>query len=132
MKPITGKQTEKRRQRNNLAKELGKCGRLMKGSLTQIRRRCGKSQCRCMRGQLHESLAITYKKDGKSCLIHIPKDLHTQAQEAIEDYHKLKNLVEQISGLNVKAFKDLARTQRTAKKSQTKSSDPIPFSGEGQ
>lgn len=132
MKPITGKQTEKRPQRDNLTKELGKCGRLMKGSLTQIRRRCGKSQCRCMRGQLHESLAITYKKEGKSCLIHIPEDLHTQAREAIEDYHKLKNLVEQISGLNVKAFKDPARTQRTARKSQTKSSDRLPFSGEGQ
>ena len=80
----------------------------------------------------HESLAITYKTGRKSCLIHIPRHLRTQAQEAIEDYHKLKNLIEQISELNVKTFKDLARQQRTTKKSQSNSSTPLALSGEGQ
>ena len=132
MKRIAGNKKEKPLDKDELAKELAKCGRLMKGSLTRIRRRCGKSQCRCMRGQLHESLAITFKKGGKSFLIHVPRHLHTQAREAIEDYHRLKNLIEQISKLNVKAFKDLARKQRTAKKTQTRPLSPAPSSGERQ
>jgi len=132
MKRITENKAEKPLDKHELVKELTNCGRLMKGSLTRIRRRCGKSQCRCMRGQLHESLAITYKKGRKSFLIHVPGHLHTQAREAIEDYHRLKNLIEQISGLNVKAFKDLARKQRIAKQTQTRSPDPTPLSGEKQ
>lgn len=116
--------------KDELVTELAKCKKIIKGSLTRNRRRCGKPQCRCMRGELHESLAITYKRGQKSFLIHVPEHLHTQAQEAIADYHKLKNLIEQISQLNVKTFKDLARKQQIPKKTQTKSSGAPSLSGE--
>ncbi len=115
--------------KDDLVTALASCGKLMKRSLTRIRRRCGKSQCCCMSGQLHESLAVTYKEGGKSFCIHVPRHLHKQAQEAIADYHKLKNLIQQISQINVKAFKDLARKQHIPKKRQIKSSDVPSQSG---
>jgi hypothetical protein len=72
-----------------------------------------------MSGELHESLAITYKQNRKSFLVHVPEHLQTLAKEAIEDYHKLKKLIEEISLLNLEAFKEQARKQKNLKKKQT-------------
>lgn len=105
--------------KEELLTDLANCRKVIKGSLTRNRRRCGKPQCRCMSGELHESLAITYKQNRKSFLVHVPEHLQTLAKEAIEDYHKLKKLIEEISLLNLEAFKEQARKQKNLKKKQT-------------
>jgi len=74
-----------------------------------------------MSGELHESLAITYKQNRKSFFVHVPEHLQTLAKEAIEDYHQLKKLIEEISLLNLEAFKEQAQKQRKPKKKQTMS-----------
>lgn len=101
-----------RRTTENLAQELSDCEALIKGSLVVNRRRCGNSKCRCARGELHESLAITYKEKGRSVLVHVPKHLETAAQRAIEDYHTLKRLVAAISRMNLGEFREKAKKQR--------------------
>jgi hypothetical protein len=51
-----------------LSKLLEDClGRepLLPGSLYTLRRKCGKPNCRCARGQLHESTVLSYRGQGR-------------------------------------------------------------------
>jgi len=115
--------------KNRLLAELADCGNAIKGSLTRNRRRCGKPQCRCTQGKLHESLAITYKQERKSCLVHVPEHLQKQAKDAVKDYHKIKEIIEQISKINVDAFRRKAQKKQKVKKKTTGSTDRSPQSG---
>ena len=104
------------RKRRSLSRRLAACGRLVKGSLVFNRRRCGKRGCQCATGELHESLAFTYKQAGKSVSVHIPTSLETEARKAQNDYRKLKALVEELSSLNLEWLKDQARHRTTRKR----------------
>jgi hypothetical protein len=108
-----------RGKKDRLLRQLAECEHLIKGSLTVNRRRCGTPTCRCSRGELHESLAITYKREGRSVLVHVPDHLRQQAQQAVEDYHRIKDLTDEISQMNVEQFKELAREARATKKSKS-------------
>lgn len=110
------KLSDLRRKKRRLSVRLSTCGRLVKGSLVLNRRRCGKPGCRCEDGELHESLAFTYKQAGKSVLVHIPEHLDAEAVEAQNDYRKLKALVEELSAVNVKILKHNAVGKRLRKR----------------
>jgi len=101
--------------KDQLLREVAKCKRLIKGSIVVNRRRCGTATCSCSQGHLHESLAITYKREGKSVLVHVPDQLRQQALKAIQDYHRFKTLTDEISQINVEEFKEVARNQRARK-----------------
>lgn len=100
-----------------MTRRLAECGSLIKGSLVVNRRRCGNPRCRCARGELHESLAITYKEKSRSVLVHVPRHLQAAAQRAVEDYHTLKQLVAAIHQLNVNAFRERAGNDRLQSRS---------------
>jgi hypothetical protein len=91
-----------------VSRQVAACSRLIKGSLVVNRRRCGKPECHCARGRLHQSLAFTFKQNGKSVLLHIPQHLAAAARQARQDYQKLKTLVEQLSKVNLKLLKHKA------------------------
>lgn len=95
-----------------LTQRLAECGGLIKGSLVVNRRRCGNTRCRCVRGELHESLAITYKEKGRSVLVHVPRHLQAAAQRAIQHYHTLKRLVATLHQRNLNEFKKRAGEDR--------------------
>jgi hypothetical protein len=38
---------------------------LLPGSVYTLRRKCGKPNCRCTRGQLHESTVLSYRGEGR-------------------------------------------------------------------
>jgi len=102
---------ELRRKRRNLARRLASRGRLIKGSLSVNRRKCGNPRCRCAEGYLHESPAFTFKKkDGGSVMVHVPKHLEKEARKAHRDYAELKDLVDELSEVNLAIFK--AKTKR--------------------
>jgi hypothetical protein len=102
--------------RRTLSQRLATCQGLIKGSLVLNRRRCGKPGCRCAQGELHESLAFTYKQAGKSVLVHIPEPLEPDARQAQNDYRKLKALVAEISAVNVELLKNKAHRSNRRKR----------------
>jgi hypothetical protein len=53
---------------HQLSKLLEDClgrGPLLQGSLYALRRKCGKPNCRCSRGELHESTVLSYRGQGR-------------------------------------------------------------------
>lgn len=53
------------RQLPTLLEECFRREPLLPGSLYVLRRKCGKPNCRCARGELHESTALSYRGDGR-------------------------------------------------------------------
>jgi hypothetical protein len=95
--------------RRRLAAQLGRCADLIRGSLVVNRRRCGKPQCRCARGELHESLAFTFKSRGRSRLVHVPGQLEAVARRAAQAYTTLRRVAEELSEVNVARLKQSAK-----------------------
>ena len=67
------------------------------GSVVRMNRKCGKPNCKCTRGERHESLCLAMKVAGKRKMVHIPKELEASVIEAVEDYQKMKTLMEEVS-----------------------------------
>ena len=105
--------TRFRRQRRAASRRLSTHGQMIKASLVVNRRRCGKPGCRCTQRELHESLAFTYKQDGKSVLVHIPQHLEAEARQAQHDYRKLKTLIAELSAINIKLLKHKAQRSKS-------------------
>ena len=109
---------KKRDTQEQLRTTLLEGGHLIKGSLVVNRRRCGKPKCRCAEGQLHESLAITYKQRKRSVLLHVPADLQAKATQAIREHQRVKQLLSRLSEINLAAFRQNVQLARAAKTNQ--------------
>ncbi|MBE6371724.1 MAG: hypothetical protein E7055_06580 [Lentisphaerae bacterium] len=55
----------------------------VKGSLTEVRKSCGVKGCKkCASGERHQAYLYMYRKNGKTCSMHVPK-------YAVEDFRKM-------------------------------------------
>lgn len=75
-------------------------GNFIRGNLVIMKRTCGNPNCKCARGEKHESLYIHTVKNGKQKMIYIPKSWEAKMQEWVTRYHKIKELIEKISEVN--------------------------------
>jgi hypothetical protein len=107
------RRAELKRRKRAVAARLGGCADLIKGSLVVNRRKCGKPQCRCAEGQLHESLAFTFKQGGRSRLVHVPGELAAPARQAAAAYATLHRLVDEVSDINLALFKQAGKGRKT-------------------
>lgn len=76
-----------------LAELLEECfGRepLLPGSLYTLRRKCGKHNCRCTRGELHESTVLSYRGEGRPQNISPPPEQIETLRSMTEDYRRVR------------------------------------------
>jgi hypothetical protein len=79
---------------------------LLRGNLVKRSGRCGKSNCRCARGQLHHSLYLVQSYQGKVRQICVPQAWQTRVRQAVNDFHKMQELLEEISELEWQRLKE--------------------------
>lgn len=72
-------------------------GPILRGTLSILRNTCGKPNCKCARGEKHESLYVSQSRQGKLHSRYIPKAMREQVSQWIERYHKIQNLLEELS-----------------------------------
>lgn len=58
---------------------------------------CGKSGCRCAKGERHRALYLVCNAGGKKRQMFIPADLETEVKAWVETYHGIQDLLEKIS-----------------------------------
>ena len=87
-----------RRARSQLAQLLSQRG-VIRGTLLVRRRKCGKANCRCARGEGHESLFLVISQNGRTRQLFVPKDWESRVRLWVEDYHRARGLLEEISRL---------------------------------
>ena len=63
---------------------------LLPGSLYTLRRKCGKPNCRCVRGKLHESTALSYRGQGRPRNISPPPDQIESLRKMTDDYRQVR------------------------------------------
>jgi hypothetical protein len=91
-----------KKKRIEILKQIRKIGPFLEGSLCATTKRCGNPKCRCAtEGPIHETMLLTWKEEGTTQTLYIPKDLRGEVQQLVGQYDQLK-----------KQIKLMSRTQR--------------------
>lgn len=93
-----------RRLRSKLAQLVSLRG-LIRGSLLVRRRVCGKPNCRCTRGQEHESLYLVIRQAGRQRQICVPRRLEGQVRRWVANYHAAREALDGVSQLHVEKLR---------------------------
>jgi len=65
-------------------------GPLLPGSLYTLRRKCGKPNCRCARGPLHESTVLSYRGGARPQNISPPPEQIDTLRARTDDYRRVR------------------------------------------
>lgn len=91
------------------AKDIPRIEEILRGSIVVVKRYCGKANCRCQKGHKHRSLYISQSNNGRSRLIYIPQHSEKEVRRLIDNYHKLKSVMEEISRINMQLVRGRVR-----------------------
>lgn len=61
---------------------------MVQGSFYLLRRKCGKPNCRCARGQLHPTYVLTRSEAGKDRLYPVPKEQRAEVRRRAAEYRR--------------------------------------------
>ena len=94
---------------------------LMRGSLVERRRRCGRPNCACARDpdRLHGGKFLTVQLQGRTHALHVRAEDEARVREAIGAYTRLWDLINE---LTVCELSDLRREARERRRGQRRRS----------
>ena len=87
---------------------------LIRGSVVLLRRRCGKDRCKCNKGELHETWALSCSYQGKTKIISISPEYLELARQSITRYQKAFS---QLEAQALRGAKQLHTLIKSSKKS---------------
>ena len=65
---------------------------VIKGTVYELRRRCGKPGCKCAQGELHARMVVSASEKGKTRLRVIPRGFLVEAQQRVGRYQELRQI----------------------------------------
>ena len=86
----------------------------VQGSLYKRTVKCGNPNCRCAKGDRHESYVLTRKVGGKTKATHVPRDLVEEATAWATEHKRIKKLMKEISDLSEEIIRIHVKTSRAA------------------
>jgi len=88
---------------------------VIKGSLYELRRKCGKPGCKCAVGELHRSMVVSASEKGRKSLRVIPRGFLVDVRAKVRRYRRLRRsrarLVE-VHGRMLKLMDEMERVRR--------------------
>ena len=63
---------------------------VIRGSVYEFKRKCGKPGCKCARGELHRSMVVSASEKGKTKLRVIPRGSLVEVESKVRRYQKLR------------------------------------------
>ena len=63
---------------------------VIKGSVYELKRKCGKPGCKCTKGQLHRSMVLSSSEKGRTRLLVIPHGFLLEVKSKVQRYQKLR------------------------------------------
>ena len=87
---------------------------LMRGSLVQRRRRCGRPNCACARdpSRLHVGTFLTVQLHGRTHALHVRADDEARVRSALEAYKRLWELINELTACELSDLRRQARERR--------------------
>ena len=91
--------------RKSLKIQLSRTGDFIKGTIMEYKIKCGKSTCHCSTGEGHIAYYLSIRHKNKTKNVYLPLDLLDKARLQSKNYNKIKELVVELSLLNVEILK---------------------------
>lgn len=63
---------------------------VIKGSVYELKRKCGKPGCKCAHGELHRRMVVSASERGKTKLRVIPRGFLMEVENKVQGYQKLR------------------------------------------
>lgn len=80
---------------------------VVKGSIYELKRFCGKKNCRCYKTKTpHTSLMLSFSYKGKTRLVPIRKNQVSRTKKNIKDYKKLKAHIDELAKINSELLRE--------------------------
>ena len=76
----------------SLVKPLFSDRPVIKGTVYELKRRCGKPGCKCARGELHTRMVVSASEGGKTRLQVIPHGFLVEVQVKVRRYQELRRV----------------------------------------
>ena len=94
----TAMSTQERRWRSQLAQSVAQPG-VVRGTLQERYRVCGRPNCRCTRGYKHRRLYLVMSRKGRLHQVYIPRSSEATVRQWVDNYQNVRDLLEKISDL---------------------------------
>ncbi len=65
---------------------------VIKGTVYELKRRCGKPGCKCARGELHARMVVSASEGGRTRLQVIPKGFFVEVEAKVRRYQELRRV----------------------------------------
>jgi Family of unknown function (DUF6788) len=96
MKPRSQRPVQERNIRSRAVRRVAN-EPLLRGSLVQMHRTCGKEGCHCQQGEKHPALYLSLRDQGKRCLVYIPPALEETVRAWVQNARDVDELLDLIS-----------------------------------
>ena len=63
---------------------------VIKGSVYELKRKCGKSGCKCAKGELHRRMVVSASEKGKTVLRVIQRGFFVEIESKVREYQNLR------------------------------------------
>ncbi len=70
---------------------------MIRATVTERERVCGKENCKCASGKKHKSLYIVSRQEGEVRQLFVPKHLEAKARQWAKNYLYVQELLERVS-----------------------------------
>jgi hypothetical protein len=97
-----------RRRRRQLVGALPPLEQLIRGSLIETYKRCGRSSCHCVNGPGHgpkRYLSTIARTGERPRLGYVPNATYPQVVEFLGNYHKLRQMLNEICAINAELLR---------------------------
>ena len=102
--------------RRMLDRRLSRCSAdepVLAASLNPVNKRWGQPSCRCHRdGPSHPAHHLSYKEDGKTHTVYVPRGLVAEVQSWVAGYRRLEELMGEISQLSLALVRNHSKHQK--------------------
>src|ERR1700726_4041973 len=91
-----------RRRRAQLLRQMPALDTLLRGSLIERYKPCGKPGCHCAKGPGHGPkyyLSVSFPR-GRPQMEYVPQEYHAQTTEYVANYQRAREILEQICEIN--------------------------------
>jgi len=90
---------------------------VLRGSLITLKRKCGRPECRCARGDLHTTPALSYSVGGVTHMVMLHAEALPRVQAALARYDRAQAALEQRVQASVATLRaQLAREKAAARR----------------
>ena len=87
-------------------------GPLVKGTVYEMARKCGKSSCACARGELHRNTVLSWSHEGKTRLMSIPPERLMELRGKSEEYQRLRGARAEVAAIGKKMLAAIDQIER--------------------